>query len=143
MKFASIQLNRQPASARTCLCNCAVFNLTGPPPLIGHSKYNRMLLLMSVLRRWLCGCLTIYMCPIETHFNSFANRANPYQAAQSNPNQAAQGKPTSGSSFRAVLLGSTLFAYGNMIVYDPTLVGMTRNCFVLCQIVKVYLNKKS
>ena len=47
--------------------------------------------------------------PIVPHrdaFNSFANRADPDQAA--------------------------LFAYGNVIRYDPTLVDLTSNFFVLC-----------
>ena len=37
--------------------------------------------------------------------------------------------------------GSTLFAYGNMIRYDPTLAELTSNFFVLhvCTNVKVYL----
>ena len=30
------------------------------------------------------------------------------------------------------IVGSTLFAYGNMIRYDPTLVDLTSNVFVLC-----------
>ena len=42
----------------------------------------------------------------ETPFNTFANRANPYQAAH----------------VRAVSSGSTLFSYGNIIRYDSTLV---------------------
>ena len=47
---------------------------------------------------------------IETPFNAFANRADP-----------------------------DLFAYGNMIKYDPTLVDPTRNFFVLCTNMKSYL----
>ena len=39
---------------------------------------------------------------IETHFNTFANRAEPYQAALT----------------RAARLGSTLFAYGNITQND-------------------------
>ena len=35
--------------------------------------------------------------------------------------------------------GSTLFAYGNMIRYDPTLVDLTSNVFVLCTNMKVHL----
>ena len=42
--------------------------------------------------------LTLYL--IATHFNAFANRADPDQAAL----------------VRAASSGSTLFAYGNMIV---------------------------
>ena len=34
---------------------------------------------------------------------------------------------------------STLFAYGNMIRYDPTQVDLTSNFFVLCTNLKVYL----
>ena len=48
-------------------------------------------------------------------FNTFANRAEPDQAAL----------------VRAVWQGSTLFAYGNMIRYDPTLVDLASNFFVL------------
>ena len=33
----------------------------------------------------------------------------------------------------------SLFACGNMIRYDPTLVDLTSNFFVLCTYVKVYL----
>ena len=32
-----------------------------------------------------------------------------------------------------------MFAHGNMIRYDPTLVQLTSNFFVLCTNVKVYL----
>ena len=45
----------------------------------------------------------------ETHFNSSANREDPYQAAL----------------VRAALSGSTLFAYENMIRYELTLVDLT------------------
>ena len=38
-----------------------------------------------------------------------------------------------------VSLHPYLFAYGNMIRYDPTLVDFTSNFFVLCTNVKVYL----
>ena len=44
-------------------------------------------------------------------FDAFANRADPDQAAL----------------VRAALSGSTLFAYGNMIRYDHTLVDLTSN----------------
>ena len=47
---------------------------------------------------------------IETPFITFANRADPAQAA--------------------ALSGSTLFAYGNMIRYDPKLADLTSNFFV-------------
>ena len=57
------------------------------------------------------------------HRDAFANRADPDQAAL----------------VRAALSGSTLFAYGNMINYDPTLVDLTSNFFVQCTNVKVYL----
>ena len=40
---------------------------------------------------------------------------------------------------KAALSGSTLLAYGKMIRYDPTLVDLTRNFFVICTNVKVYL----
>ena len=49
-------------------------------------------------------------------FNTFANRADPDQAA--------------------LRSGSTLFSYGNMFRYDPTLVELTDNFFVLCTNVK-------
>ena len=55
---------------------------------------------------------------IETPFNAFANRTNPDQAA---------------------LSGFTLFAYGNMIRYDPSLMDLASNFFVLCTNVNVYL----
>ena len=64
---------------------------------------------------------TLYL--IEMPFNAFANRAHPDQAAL----------------VRAAWSGSTLFAYGNNIRYDPTLVDLTSNFFVLCTSVKVYL----
>ena len=47
-----------------------------------------------------------------SHFNTFANRADPDLAAL----------------VRAAGSGSTLFAYGNIIRYDPTLVDLTSNC---------------
>ena len=62
--------------------------------------------------------LTLYFK--ERPFNTFANRADPDQAA-------------------LVRSGSTLFTYGNMVRYDPTLVDLTSNFFVLCTNVKVYL----
>ena len=52
-------------------------------------------------------------------FKAFANRADPDQAA----------------------LVRALFAYGNMIRYDPTLVDLSSNFFVLSTNVKVYLQK--
>ena len=52
---------------------------------------------------------------IEKPFNTFANRADPDQTAL----------------VRAAWSGSILFAYGNMIRYDPTLVELTSNFFVL------------
>ena len=67
------------------------------------------------------GPLTLYL--IEMPFNTFANRADPDQAA----------------FVRTALSGFTLFAYGNMIRCDPTLVDLTSNFFVLCTKVKVYL----
>ena len=68
-------------------------------------------------------CVFFKPCIIETPFNTFANRADPDQAAL----------------IRAALSGSTLFVYGNMIRYDPTLVDMESNFFVLCTNLKVYL----
>ena len=59
------------------------------------------------------GYLSLYV--IEMPFSMFANRAVPDQAA------------------------STLFACGNMIRYDPTLVELTSNFFVLFTNVKDYL----
>ena len=52
------------------------------------------------------------------HRDAFSIRADPDQAA-------------------LVRSGSTLFAYGNMIRYDPTLVDLTSNFFVLCTNVKL------
>ena len=57
----------------------------------------------------------------------FANRVDPDQAAR----------------VRAACSASTLFAYGNMIRYDPTLVELTSNFFVLHTNVKVYLHSYS
>ena len=65
--------------------------------------------------------LTLYL--IEEPFDAIATRADPDQAALT----------------RAASSGSTLFAYGNMIRYDPTLVDLTSNFFVLCTNVKKYL----
>ena len=47
---------------------------------------------------------------IETHFNTFANRADPEEAAL----------------VRAARPGSTLFAYGYTIIYYHTLVDLAR-----------------
>ena len=68
-------------------------------------------------------CLTFYL--IEKPFKTFANRADHDQAAL----------------VRAASSGSTLFAYGNLIRsrYDPTLVDLTNNFFVLRTNVKDYL----
>ena len=52
-------------------------------------------------------------------FDTFANRADPDQAA--------------------ITSGSTLFAYGNMIRSDPTLVELTSSFFILCTKMKVYI----
>ena len=62
-----------------------------------------------------CKLFSIYL--IETPFDNFANRLDPDQAALT----------------RAAKSGSALFAYGNMIIYDPTLVYLTCNVFVLCK----------
>ena len=69
------------------------------------------------------GWKRVIPLPRRDIFNAFSNRADPDQAA----------------FFRAALSGSTLFAYGNMIRYDPTLVDLTSNFCVLCTNVKVYL----
>ena len=63
--------------------------------------------------------LILYL--IETPFDTFANRADPDQEV------------------RAARLGSTLFAYGYMIRYDPTLVDLTSKSFVLYTNVKIYI----
>ena len=55
--------------------------------------------------------LTLYL--IETSFNSFANRADPGQGL--------------------------LFASGNMIGYDPTLVDLMSYFIVQCTNIRVYL----
>ena len=57
-------------------------------------------------------CLPIYL--IETAFDTFANRADPDQTAL----------------IRAAWPESALFAYENLIRYDPTLVDLTSNFFV-------------
>ena len=64
---------------------------------------------------------TLYL--IEMPFRAFANKADPDQA----------------TLVRAARSGSILFAYGNMIKYDPTQVDLTSNFFVLCTSVKVYI----
>ena len=46
---------------------------------------------------------------------------------------------TEQTQIRQLLQGSTLFAYGNMIRYDLTLVDLTSNFIVLCTNVNVYL----
>ena len=61
-------------------------------------------------------CLTLDL--IEMLLNTFANRADPDQAA---------------------LVRATLFAYGNIIRYDTTLVDLTSNFFVLRRNMKVYI----
>ena len=65
---------------------------------------------LSLLQR---NILTLYLT--ETRFKTFANRADPDQAAL----------------IRAALSGSTLFAYGNMMRYDPTIVNPTSLCSML------------
>ena len=60
---------------------------------------------------------------METPSNNSSNRADLDQAAL----------------VRAACSGSTLFACENMIRYDPTLVDLKSNFFVLCAYVKVYL----
>ena len=56
-------------------------------------------------------------------FNTFANRADLDQAAL----------------VRAARSGSTMFAHGNIIRYDPTPVGLTSNLFVLCLCVCLFV----
>ena len=65
--------------------------------------------------------LTLYL--IETPFNIFTNRVDPDLTA----------------FIRATRSGYTLFACENMIRYDPTLVDLASNFFVLCTKLKVYL----
>ena len=67
------------------------------------------------------SALTLYL--IETPFCTFANRADPDQVAL----------------VKAARSRCTQFAYGNMIRFDPTLVGLKSNFFVLLTNVKVYL----
>ena len=74
--------------------------------IFGHSR-------VAVLHRFYCIC-TINPLP---HRDAFANRADPDQAAL----------------VRATWSGSTLFAYGSMIRYDPTLVDLTSNFFFYVQ----------
>ena len=64
------------------------------------------------------GTLTLYL--IYMPFNTFANRVDPDQAALT----------------RAAWSGSALFAYGNMIKYDDTLVDLTSNFFFYVQMWK-------
>ena len=59
------------------------------------------------------GSLTLYL--MEATFNAFANRAEPDQAA-----------------YKSCLI-RVYSAHGNMIRYDPTLVDLTSNFFVLCR----------
>ena len=44
---------------------------------------------------------------------------------------------------RAAWSGSTLFAYANMIIYDPTLVDLTSKIFFPCTNMKISLNDYS
>ena len=75
---------------------------------------------IPLLYSWLCFYQTLTLYLIEKPFDTFASRADPDQAAL----------------ISAAWSGSTLFAYGN-IRYDPTLVDLTSNFFVLCTNVKV------
>ena len=61
--------------------------------------------------------------PFSLGSSTFANREDPDQAAL----------------IRTASSGSTLFASGNRIRYDPRLVELTINFFVLCTNMKVYL----
>ena len=63
--------------------------------------------------------LTVYL--MEMPFGTFANRADPDQAAL---------------IYKRVY---SFIAYGNRIRYDPTLLDLASNFFVLCSNMKVYL----
>ena len=65
--------------------------------------------------------LTLF--PIETPFNTFENRADPDQEELPD---------------KSCLIRYTLFAYEN-IRYEPILVDLTSNFFVLCTNMKIYL----
>ena len=65
------------------------------------------------------GRLTLYL--IETSLNTFEKK---------------QSKPRSGSSHKSCLM----FAYNNIIRYDPTPMDVTSNFFNLCTNVDVYLH---
>ena len=60
-------------------------------------------------------------------FDAFTNRADPDQAALT----------------RAAWSQSSLFANGNMIRYDPTLVDLTSNFLILCTNTKIYVYSKT
>ena len=65
-------------------------------------------LFTSFYEKWYGHIICIFNpLPLRNAFNTFANRANPDQAAL----------------VRAACSGSTLFAYRTMIRYDPTLHG--------------------
>ena len=78
--------------------------------------------LVSIVQA-ISGAVNLTLYPKEKPFHTFANKADPDQAAL----------------VRAAWPGSTLLAYGNMIRYDPTLVDLTSIFFVLCTNMKVYL----
>ena len=82
-----------------------------------------MFFLLGYRDRVALSCILFTFYSIKTPFNTFANRADPDQAAL----------------LRATGSGSTLFAYENMIRIDPTLVDLTSTFFVLCTNVKVDL----
>ena len=69
-------------------------------------------------------CLTFSL--IEAPFDTFANRADPDQGLLC---------LHIGSSFKSCLIR----VYSVMIRYDPTLKDLTRNFFVLCTNVKVFI----
>ena len=92
------------------------------PNLCYNEVYYKRTVLYAIRDLSHCWVSTLYL--IETPFNTFANKADPDQAAL----------------VRAAWSGSTLVClWKNIIRYDPTLVDLTSHFFVLCTNVKVYL----
>ena len=92
--------------------------------LLFFSELNFLKIIFEEYHHWVqtvCKLFSIYL--METPFDNFANRLDPDQAALT----------------RAAKSGSALFGHGNMIIYDPALVDLTCNVFVLCTNVKVNL----
>ena len=87
---------------------------TAPPGSVWSGSILASCRLQKTLRRCFLLCLALYL--IEAPFITFAH-----------------------AQTRQLLSWSPLFAYGNMIRYNPTQVDLTRNVFVLCTNVKVYL----